>query len=73
MDPSVSRERRNLVSARVPSRFNWPVPRFVGDLEGERHSAVKSGDGEVCAQSPDNDIVLYGIKASDVTKSVLMT
>ena len=26
MDSSVSRERRNLVSARVPSYFNWPLP-----------------------------------------------
>ena len=25
MDSSVSRERRNLVSARVPSHFNWPL------------------------------------------------
>ena len=29
MDWSVSRERRNLVSARVPSHFNWPL------LDGE--------------------------------------
>jgi hypothetical protein len=27
MDWSVSRERRNLVSVRVPSRFNWPLPK----------------------------------------------
>jgi hypothetical protein len=26
MDSSVSPERRNLVSARVPSHFNWPLP-----------------------------------------------
>ena len=33
MDSSVSHEIRNLVSARVPSRFNWPLarlPRAVG-------------------------------------------
>jgi len=29
MDSSVLRERRNLVSARVPSHFNWPFPAGI--------------------------------------------
>ena len=29
MDSSVSRERRNLFPARVPSHFNWPLPRAM--------------------------------------------
>ena len=29
MDSSVSRERTNLVSGRVPSRFNWPLTTFI--------------------------------------------
>ena len=33
MDLSVSHERRNLVSARVPSHFNWPVLIFYSYRE----------------------------------------
>ena len=47
-----------MVSARVPSHFNWTLPRFVGHPKGERPSAVKSENGKVCARSPDNDNVL---------------
>ena len=42
MDWSVSPERRNLVSARVPSHFNWPLrkQRFGGMDGGDARGFV---------------------------------
>jgi len=41
MDSSVSRERRNVVSARVPSHFNWPLPLCNGYSVPPRDASVK--------------------------------